>query len=254
MGTSKIKAILFDSDGVLIDTERLFFEATQAAFSADGAMVSPDQWATWYLAEGRRSREIGVLLGIPRIRIEATIENRDRLFWDNVKAGVPVLPGVREALCHLSKGYRLAVVTGASRSHFARVHSSTGLAGFFELIVARDDYGEPKPNPECYLMALQRLGVDPQECLVVEDSPRGATAAVRAGARCAVIPTPLTRLDLCPAGCQILNDMTQLSSLPIWEASHESTASSIRKQPEMGLPNISERPPFFRQTGPTAEP
>jgi HAD superfamily hydrolase (TIGR01509 family) len=254
MGTSTIKAILFDNDGVLVDTERLFFEATREAFSADGVLISPDQWATWYLAEGRRSREIGILLGIPQLQIEATIENRDRLFWDNVEAGVPVLPGVREALRHLSKGYRLAVVTGASRSHFARVHSYTGLTGFFELVVARDDYDEPKPSPECYLMALQTLGVAPQECLVVEDSPRGAAAAVQAGARCAVIPTPLTKLDLCPAGCEILRNMTELSSLTKWKACHESIASSFRKQPEMGAPDIPERPPIFRQTGPAAEP
>lgn len=254
MRTSKAKAILFDNDGVLVDTERLFFQATQEAFSADGALISLDQWATWYLAEGKRSREIGISLGIPELQIEATIKNRDRLFWANVEAGVPVLPGVREALRLYSKCYRLAVVTGASRSHFERVHSGTGLTGFFELIVARDDYDEPKPSPQCYLIALQALGVNPRDCLVVEDSPRGAAAAIRAGARCAVIPTPLTKLDLCPAGCEILNNMTELSSLTKWEASHESTTSSFRKQPEMGVSNISKRSIFFRQTCPTAEP
>jgi len=223
-----IQAILFDSDGVLVDTERLFFEATQEAFAIDGALISPDQWAIWYLAEGKRSREIGMILGIPHSRIEETIKNRDRLFWANVAAGVPVLPGVKKTLRHLSKHCRLAVVTGASRSHFERVHLCTELTDFFEIVITCDDYNEPKPNPQCYLMALQILAVNPQDCLVVEDSPRGAAAAISAGVRCAVIPTPLTNLALCPDECDILYNMTELSLLTNnWKANSESTTSSL---------------------------
>jgi HAD superfamily hydrolase (TIGR01509 family) len=208
-----MQAILFDSDGVLVDTEHLFFEATREAFAIYGVVISPDQWAIWYLAEGTRSREIAVLLGIPYFQIEETIKNRDRLFWDKVEAGVSVLPGVRETLLHLSKYSRLAVVTGASRSHFERVHLSTKLTHFFEHVTTRDDYDEPKPNPECYLRTLQSLSVNPWDCFAVEDSPRGATAAISAGVRCAVIPAPLTNLALCPDGCDILNNITELPVL-----------------------------------------
>jgi HAD superfamily hydrolase (TIGR01509 family) len=208
-----IQSILFDSDGVLVDTERLFFEATREAFAIHGAVLSTDQWASWYLAEGKRSREIGVLLGIPYLQIEEIIMNRNRLFWAKVEAGVFVLPGVRETLLHLSKYFRLAVVTGASRSHFERVHVSTELSGFFEHVTTRDDYDEPKPNPECYLRTLQILSASPRDCLAVEDSPRGAKAAIAAGVRCAIIPTPLTNLALCPSGCDILNNMAELSVL-----------------------------------------
>lgn len=151
-----------------------------------------------------------MLLGISYLQIEETIKNRDRLFWAKVEAGVPVLPGVRETLFHLSKNFRLAVVTGASRLHFERVYLSTKLIDFFELVTTCDDYDEPKPNPECYLRTLQILSVSPRDCLAVEDSPRGATAA---GAWCSVIPTPLTNLALCPDECDILNNMTELSVL-----------------------------------------
>jgi HAD superfamily hydrolase (TIGR01509 family) len=208
-----IQTILFDSDGVLVDTERLFFEATREVFAGFGAVIPPGQWAVWFLAESRRSREIGGLLGIPDPQMEEAIKRRDQLFWAKVEAGVSLLPGVRETLNHLSGNFRLAVVTGASRSHFEGVHAATELTDFFEVIITADDYDAPKPSPECYLKALQVLSVDPQSCLAVEDSPRGAAAAVSAGLRCAVIPTPLTNLSLCPGECDILNSMTELSLL-----------------------------------------
>jgi FMN phosphatase YigB (HAD superfamily) len=88
-----IQAILFDSDGVLVDTEWLFFDATREAFAIDRAVISPDQWPIWYLAEGKRSREIGLLLCIPYLQIEETFKNRDRLFCAILEAGFSVFPG-----------------------------------------------------------------------------------------------------------------------------------------------------------------
>lgn len=208
-----IKAILFDSDGVLVDTERLFFEATREAFLIDGVVLSPSQWAIWYLAESKSSRDIGLLLGISSSQIEKTIKNRDQLFWSKVEAGVSVFPGVRDTLLQLSNEFRLAIVTGASRSHFERVHLFSNLIDFFELIITYDDYDEPKPSPQCYLRTLQRLSLEPLDCLAVEDSPRGAKAAISAGMRCAVIPTSLTNLALCPKECDILNNISELSRL-----------------------------------------
>ncbi|RJP84235.1 MAG: HAD family phosphatase [Desulfobacteraceae bacterium] len=205
-----IQTILFDSDGVLVDTERLFFEATQEVFAGFGAVIPPDQWAVWYLAESRRSREVAGLLGIPDSQVEAVIKHRDQLFWAKVEAGVSLLPGVRETLNHLSGNFRLAVVTGASRSHFEGVHAATELMDFFEVIITADDYDEPKPSPQCYQKAMHVLSVNPKECLAVEDSPRGAAAAISAGVRCAVIPTPLTNISLCPGECDILSSMTEL--------------------------------------------
>ena len=223
-----IQAVLFDSDGLLVDTEQLFFEATREAFAIDEAVISPDQWATWYLSEGKRSREIGVLLGIPCLQIEETIKYRDQLFRTKLEAGVSVLPGVRETLADLSKNFRLAVVTGSSRSRFEHVHLSTKLTDFFELVITSDDYDEPKPDSQCYVKTLQALSLNPGDCLAVEDSPRGATAAISAGVRCVVIPTSLTNLALCPDGCDILNNMTELPALiKKGKVSCESTASSL---------------------------
>jgi HAD superfamily hydrolase (TIGR01509 family) len=205
-----LKAILFDSDGVLVDTERLFFEATRDAFQAEGVGLSPAQWARWFLSEGKRSSEIAQLLGMPSGRIEKTIENRFERFWRRIDQGVAVNPGIVETLNQLAPSFRLAIVTGATKSHFDRVHQTTGLLHYFETVVTYDDCEHVKPHPQAYLIALQRLGLQAEECVAIEDSPRGATAALAAGIRCFLLPTSLTDLTLCPPGCVNLEHITHL--------------------------------------------
>lgn len=210
-----IKAIFFDSDGVLVDTERLFFEATRDAFQAEGLDLSQEQWARWFLSEGKRSREIATMLGMPSVRIEKVIENRFERFWSRVDQGVTVNPGILETLNQLAPIFRLAIVTGATQRHFDRVHQSTGLLHYFETVVTSDACEHVKPHPQAYQIALHRLGLKADECVAIEDSPRGATAAQAAGLRCFVLPTSLTDLTLCPEGCVILDQATQiLHNLP----------------------------------------
>ena len=205
-----IRAILFDSDGVLIDTERLFFEATCCVFQQAGLELTATQWAKWFLAEGKRSREIAQMLGLDEPRAEALVAKRNEMFWNLVDRGVPVFAGIREALIDLAPHYRMAIVTGASREHFERVHMKTGLLDFFELVVTHDDYEQAKPSPQAYLTALSKMALTPEECIAVEDSPRGASSAVAAGLSCFVVPTFLTDLRLCPDKCLVLDDIADL--------------------------------------------
>jgi HAD superfamily hydrolase (TIGR01509 family) len=225
-----IEAVLFDSDGVLIDTERLFFDATREAFQSAGVALSDNQWAVWYLTQGKSSGEIAGLLGLSHPNVEAVISLRNRLFWDRVDQGVPLRPGVVETLDRLARRFRLAVVTGASQSHFDRVHASSGLRDYFEVTVTSDDYEHVKPHPEAYLTAAQRLVLKPEHCLAVEDSPRGATAAVAAGIRCFVVPTSLTDLTLCPLECTVIADLTRLI--------HHLTSDGDRLAPPLILPDL----------------
>jgi beta-phosphoglucomutase-like phosphatase (HAD superfamily) len=206
-----IQAILFDSDGVLVDTEQLFFEATRAAFQSAGGTLTSRQWAVWYLSQGRSSREIAGLSGVSPSLIDDAIERRNWSFWDRIDQGVPLCAGVMETLNDLARDFRLAVVTGASRSHYQRVHASSGLRDFFEVTVTSDEYQHVKPHPQAYLTAVQRLALKPHQCLAIEDSPRGATAAISAGVRCFVVPTLLTDIALCPVECTIIDNLTRIS-------------------------------------------
>jgi HAD superfamily hydrolase (TIGR01509 family) len=87
----------------------------------------------------------------------------------------------------------MAVVTSSQRQHFDVMHADIGLTKYFEFVLAREDYGKTKPNPEPYVLALKRMGMNAEKCVAVEDSERGLAAARAAGLRCLVIPNKITR-------------------------------------------------------------
>jgi beta-phosphoglucomutase-like phosphatase (HAD superfamily) len=80
----------------------------------------------------------------------------------------------------------------------------------FELVVTQDVYEQSKPSPQAYLTALSKMALNPEECIAVEDSPRGASSAVAAGLSCFVVPTFLTDVTLCPDKCLILDNISDL--------------------------------------------
>lgn len=205
-----IRTILFDNDGVLVDTEKMYFEATRVAFAAAGVALTSEIWANGYLGRAKTSRKIAERMGISPALIPKVLERRDGLFWADVALGVQVMPHVRETLAKLSGNVRMAIVTGAPRSRFEKIHEATGLSSHFDAVIARDEPEEAKPSPQLYLRAMEQLRVQPDECLAVEDSPRGAVAAIAAGIKCCVIPTFLTDLTLCPKECVVLPCFAQL--------------------------------------------
>lgn len=99
---------------------------------------------------------------------EAETRTRFALFR-NVAQQTRVLPGVVETLQELQGRLRMAVVTSSQRQHFEVMHSDTGLMRYFEFVLAREDYRETKPNPEPYLLALERLRMKADNCVAVED-------------------------------------------------------------------------------------
>jgi HAD superfamily hydrolase (TIGR01509 family) len=180
-------AVLFDLDGTLIDTERLTIAAALEAFAAQG--VAAD--------EALLHRLIGVddATGAARLRarhpdIDLAALDRD---WTaaarrrQVKDGIPLKPGVLELLDRLG-GLPVAVVTSSTREGAARKLALTGLAARFRVVVTFDDVRNPKPAAEPYERGAARLGVDPTQCLVFEDSETGARAGTAAG--CFVVQVP----------------------------------------------------------------
>lgn len=208
-----LKAVFFDSDGVLVDTERIFFECTREALAEAGVVLPPGLWARLYLAEGRESAAVAGRLGLPAERVRTALDRRNELFAARLREGVPTMPGAREAVAALRTRVRLAVVTGASRDHLVLAHRDSGLLPGFEFTVTQDDFDRPKPHPDSYLAALARGGLESGECLAVEDSPRGAVAAVAAGIRCLVVPTALTDTRLCPPQAEIVASLAEVVDL-----------------------------------------
>lgn len=190
--SSKIEAILWDNDGVLVDTEALFFEANKLTLSELGIALSLEEFAEINLRQGRSViRHHAEKLGQSLEQIRQLHVTRDARYSSLLNTEVRILDGVLDALLQLKPYFRQAIVTSSLPEHFHFIHERTKLKPHFELILTRDCYTLAKPNPEPYLTAAEKLGVSPSSCVVIEDTERGLVSATEAGMRCIVIPNHL---------------------------------------------------------------
>lgn len=188
-----VEAILWDNDGILVDTERLFFESTRRTLAKVGLELSLEQFLELSMRQGRSAFTLAAERGWAEQQIEELKCERDVLYSEMLRNHTQALPGVPETLSSLQGRVRMAVVTSSRRQHFDVAHANLGLTRYFEFVLAREDYGKAKPSAEPYLLALQRLGMKAESSIAVEDSERGLAAARAAGLRCLVIPNDLTR-------------------------------------------------------------
>ena len=183
------EAVLFDMDGLLVDTEPLWLETeTEVMARLGAAWTEADQEA---LLGGSMDRTVAYLLA--RAKRPAPPEAVER--WMNagmlerVAAGrVIVRPGARELLAEVAAaGIAHALVTSSQRAFTEAVLASTGLR--FPVVVTGDDVSAHKPDPQPYLLAARLLGVAPGRCVALEDSPNGAASATAAGCRVVAVPS-----------------------------------------------------------------
>lgn len=200
-------AIFFDNDGVLVDTEPLFLQATREILAGVGVDVTAELYHEISMRQGRSVFELVSASDEEILRLRAT---RNERYGALIDEGVRVLDGVRETLTRLHGTLPLAIVTSSDRSNFDRMHAQTGLVRYFELVVAEGDYTDHKPHPEPYRVAAERLGVDPARCLAIEDTERGLVSATRAGMTCITIPNELTRTADFGAAHRVLDTMHDL--------------------------------------------
>jgi len=200
-------AILFDNDGVLVDTEALYFQANREALAAVGVVLDEATYVELFLREGLGAWHLAEARGVSPAGIEELRAARDRRYFELVDRAPIAIPGVAELLPKLAARFRLAIVTSSEPGPFARTHARTGLLPHFEVVLTRVDYQQSKPDPEPYLTAVARLGVPAARCLVIEDSERGLRAAKAAGLACWVVPSGLTAGGNFAAADAVLPDL-----------------------------------------------
>jgi HAD superfamily hydrolase (TIGR01509 family) len=187
-----VKALFWDNDGVLVETEPIFFRATSEVLAGAGIRVDEGRFVELSLRQGRSLLGLAAERGASADEVESLRRARNARYAELLRAGVAVLDGVEDALRALHGRVPMAIVTSSNREHLEIAHAATGLLRFFEFAIASGDYERHKPHPDPYLAAAQRLGVPPAQCVAVEDSERGVVAAARAGMRCLAVPGPLT--------------------------------------------------------------
>src|SRR5262249_32193355 len=171
------KFLLWDHDGVLVDTEPLYFAATQESIRLLGVDIDKAEYLR-ITTSGKTSWEIARQHGIPESRIVEAREERDRRYQQYLTTREIEIEGVLEVLNTLSSRYRMAIVTTSKRSDFELIHRSRRIREFFEFVLTVEDCAKAKPHPDPYLRALGRFNARPEEALVIEDSARGLAAAL----------------------------------------------------------------------------
>jgi HAD superfamily hydrolase (TIGR01509 family) len=208
-----IEAILWDNDGVLVDTEEMFFSTTRDALARAGIELTREQYVEFALTSGRSAFDQLEHAGWSTERVLALRGDRDLAYAALLSSGCRAMDGVIETLSRLKGKVRMAIVTTSMRKHFDLAHQTSGLRPYFDLILAREDYVQSKPHPEPYLTALKQLNLPATECVVVEDSARGLQSALAAGLRCVVIPNRFTRGSSFEGAIAVLDDIRAVPGL-----------------------------------------
>ena len=172
------RAILWDNDGVLVDTEKVFFEANRRALATLGVEAT---WADFEELSLRRGTSLLSLSGLYGDDLRALYARRDALYSELLRTEEIAIAGMGELLGRLAPRFRMGIVTSSHREHFEIIHARSGLLRHFAFHVVREDYRLTKPHPDSYLAGIHRTGLPPDRCLAVEDSPRGVAAAQAAG-------------------------------------------------------------------------
>ncbi len=186
------KAVVFDMDGLLIDSEALYFTAMRAAATDMGREMPRELYLrmiglTW--ADNQRQVLEHFGAGFDS---DGFLEGTRHHFHQLTEAEVALKAGVLEILEALDGlGLPRAIATSSRRADVDRHLGHHGLLGRFDAILAHGDYARPKPNPDPYLLAAERLGVAPDECLALEDSHNGVRAAAAAGMMTVMVPDML---------------------------------------------------------------
>jgi beta-phosphoglucomutase len=178
------RAALWDVDGTLIDSREYHWLSWQGALAAEGFNVTPEQFADSF---GRRNDEIlrGFFPTYSAEEITRVGEAKEVVYRRLVRErGIELLPGVRPWLERLhDAGWQQAVASSAPRANLEVIIEALGLDRYFAAVASAEDVTEGKPDPQVFLVAAAKLGVEPASCVVVEDAPAGTEAARRARMR-----------------------------------------------------------------------
>ena len=187
-----IKNILWDNDGVLVDTEKYFFLANKDICKKFNIDFSLDDFRQLILENSIGPWGKFRKMGFSEEDIVSIRSERDRIYNSYILKENVTIKGVKQILEKLHRKYRMAIVTSSKREHFENIHKRTGFLKYFEFSLTIEDYDSCKPSKDPYIKALNVMDVKSDETIVIEDSRRGLIAAFAAGLKCIVIPTELT--------------------------------------------------------------
>jgi len=199
-------ALIFDMDGVLIDSEPLHKRAKELAFEEHGIVLPESVYDSY---KGRPDAtmlpEILTPMGWSADKI-AKFSRRKRQFYQEIEHELRAVPGAIDFVRWAATRYKLALATSSTRRNREATLKMLGLGANFTAVVDASGHTRPKPEPEVFLVAIQELGVNAVDCWIIEDSVNGVKAARAAGSIAIAITTTFARGILVEAGAEVVVD------------------------------------------------
>jgi len=193
----EIGAVIWDMDGVIADSGSFHLGAWQEIFGKREVKFSAEDFQHSF---GKRNDTIirkAMGKGITPGEIEAIAREKERAFRRRARKRIKPLPGAVELIQSLNtQGVKMAIASSTPIENIRLVTEELGIENCFQAIVTGHDVIEGKPSPQVFLLAARRLGVEPRDCLVIEDAIAGVTAAKRAGMHCLAITNTHPRQSL----------------------------------------------------------
>ncbi|HXV37421.1 MAG TPA: HAD family hydrolase [Myxococcota bacterium] len=190
-----IRALVFDFDGLIVDTESSVYEAWRRIYAQHGQELPKQRWQARIGTDGAAFDPLAEL----RERVDQPLDveriQRSRMEFHRAQiALLGQLPGVRECLEHARASSLATAIASSSPLAWVSEHiERLGLSHYFDALVTIEQVGAAKPAPDLYLRATELLEVDPEHAIAIEDSPNGVAAAKAAGLYCLAVPGPMTR-------------------------------------------------------------
>jgi HAD superfamily hydrolase (TIGR01509 family) len=194
-----MKAVIFDMDGVLVLTERMGYEVAEKVCKRHGFALNPEDYNR--ILAGRRTaecardylKEKGGKPALAPVMVREFREMKREILRNRMKQFISVREGSRKMLNRLQGRYRLALATSTIKEFTDIMMEGFGLGKFFEVMLTAEDVSKGKPDPEIYLQVAGKLGLEPGDCAVVEDSPNGIRSAKNAGMACIAVRSDFFR-------------------------------------------------------------
>lgn len=200
MFTAEHCGVLFDNDGVIVDTGEAHFRSFALLGDKVGYTISREQFAGVF---GRHNRDIFPLLyghPLPAEEIERLADRKEAIFRDLIRGQITALPGVCTLIPALrATGFHIAMGTSTPRANVDLILGTLGLARYFDAIISAEDVTRGKPDPQVFQLGAERLGIPPAQCVVVEDAVAGVQAALNGGMKALAVTTNHSRAALAAA-------------------------------------------------------
>ncbi|MEU8238643.1 HAD family phosphatase [Actinoplanes missouriensis] len=183
-----VKAVVFDLDGVIIDTEEVWEEVRRGYVAEFGREFLPDsQDRMMGMSTGEWSAHLADEVGVPRTAEQVAADVLGRMA-ERYREALPLIPGAVEVVRALQQGYRLALASSSARILIDQVLQTAGLTGAFEVTLSTEEVPRGKPAPDVYLTAVAKMGLTPADCAAIEDSSNGLRSAAAAGLTVIAVP------------------------------------------------------------------